>query len=890
MKRTIATNLKTEYSHEPLGIDTLRPRLSWTIQSTLRGFRQSAYRVVVSSDQQQLNNDNGDVWDSGKVASEQSVFVDYAGIPLQSGLPYYWKVKVWDQDDCPSAWSETSRWSMGLLLRSDWKAQWIGLKYESGDQGRPATYLRKLFHIDKPLRRAVVYVTALGIFELHLNGSRVGEDYLTPEWTDYNTRVHYRTYDVTCLLQPGDNAVASMVGDGWYCGSVGWFGLNQYGEFPRYLMQLQLEYEDGTEAVIMSDASWKASRGPILASDIMMGESYDARLVQDGWDYVGFDDSAWFTPEVFGDYQGWLNAQCSPAIQVTEYREPLSVTKQEPGHVIVDMGQNMVGWLQVSLQGNRGSTVSLQYAEILNPDGTLYTANLRKARQLDVYILRGGSEETYEPHFTFHGFRYVEISCSSADVAVLQVSGRVVHNAMSRTGTIVTSNVKVNQLYNNIVWTQRANFISVPTDCPQRDERLGWGGDAQIFSRTATYNMDVAGFLAKFTTDIRDAQRPTGAFTDTAPFIKGTPDWATLVASAGWAEAGIIIPWTMYRVYGDRKIITDQYEAMQRWIAYVKQMNPNLLRKDTQYFGDWLSLNADTPMDVFATAYFAYSIKLLAEMAEIIEKTADAAYYNELFLTTKERFNEAYVSPDGRIIGETQTVYAMALFMDLLPVEKRAFAAAHLVHDIVLRNGHISTGIHGIKYLLPVLCDFGYEDVAYRLLLEETYPSWIYSILQGATTIWERWDGWTEAKGFQDISMNSFNHYALGAVGEWMYRYLGGIDLSRDTPGFKEIVIRPFVGEGITHVDCEYQSSYGVIRSCWSIDSHSFKLSVTIPANTSAQIWIPVEEGKQLFEGKVSILASTDRSFAVNEISFLGIKEGRGIIQVGSGEYNFLVK
>ncbi|MBM7566169.1 alpha-L-rhamnosidase [Paenibacillus sacheonensis] len=887
MHSIIPTNLKTEYLYNPLGIDSTRPRLSWMIETKARGFLQSAYRILVSTDIRQLLDETGNVWDSGKVESEQSVFVPYGGAPLRSNERYYWKVRVWDTEGNPSVWSETAEWSMGLLSRDDWKAEWIGEPFKPVEGNREAGFFRKSFAIGKPIREATIYATAFGAIEISLNGSRVGEDYFAPEWTDYHTRVHYRTYDVTSLLREGPNAVGTILGEGWYSGHIAWYGKNLYGEALRFMLQLYVRYEDGTEETIVSDASWKESKGPILFSDFLMGESYDARLEHRGWNEAGFDDSAWRSPHAFGGFKGWIQAQISPPIRVMEVMEQIAEQKLAPGTRLVDIGQNMVGWARIRLMGDRGSAVTLRYAEVLNPDGSIYTDNLRTAKQTDTYILKGEGEEIYEPRFTFHGFRYVEIT-ASADVNVLQVTGRVIHNAMKPTGRLVTSDAGVNRLFSNIQWTQRANFISVPTDCPQRDERMGWTGDAQIFSRTATYNMDAAGFFAKYMTDIADAQRKTGAFTDTAPFLKGFSDWSTFVASAGWADAGVIIPWTMYGVYEDRRIIEEHYDAMAAWMAYLVQMNPSLLRTDTQYYGDWLSLNANTPMDVFATAYFAYCAKLMAEMSEAVGRAEQAASYAALFDRIRSRFNEAFVTEDGRIAGETQTGYAMALFMDLLPQDTRRKAASHLAADIEQRGWHITTGIHGIKYLLPVLCEVGYEDAAYRLLLQDTYPSWLYSVRNGATTIWERWDGWTEEKGFQNPGMNSFNHYALGAVGEWMFRYMGGIDRRSDTPGYKHIQIRPFMNDKLAFVDCRYESSYGTIRNRWSIEGGAADIQVTIPPNTKADIHIPHADGEPVYEsGRPIPDGANDRAGTGASIIDLGIVGDRRVFQVGSGDYHF---
>lgn len=872
--------LRTEYLERPLGVDATHPRLGWVIKAEGRGYQQSAYRVLVATNTASLDRGEGDVWDSGKTVSDQSVFVPYNGAALMSGCDYYWKVMVWDADDQPSDWSEPSMWSTGLLRRSDWQASWIGLPFGPDETNRPATYFRKTLTIDKPVRRAVVYATALGVMSLWVNGERVGSDYLAPEWTDYETRLYYRTYEITGMLREGGNAIGSIVGDGWFCGHVAWFGPKKYGESPRFLMQATLEFEDGTSQTIGTDNSWQAARGAILSSDIMMGERYDARLERAGWSTYTCEDGEWKQPGILGDYKARLRAQPSPPIQSVEQLEPVSVNRSTENVLIADMGQNMVGWARIAVRGPAGSVVQLRYGEMLNADGSLYTENLRKAEQKDCYTLKEAAEQVYEPNFTYHGFRYVELTLDPG-VELAGLTGIVVHNAMARTGWIRTSDSRINRLFDNVVWTQRANFVSVPTDCPQRDERMGWTGDAQIFSRTATYNMDVSGFLAKFMIDMSDAQRKTGAFTDVAPFMKNPAEWGMLAGSAGWADAGVIIPWTLYQVYGDRGLLEEHYSAMSAWISFLEELNPGLLRVDRQYYGDWLSLgDKKTPMDVFATAYFAYSAKLMIDIAGWLGKKEDAQRFLELFERIRQAFIAAYVDEQGVVKGDTQTGQAMALYMDLLPEHLRSPAVCHLVHLIEEQGMHMTTGIHGIKYLLPVLSDAGYNEIAYQLLLQDTYPSWLYSVKHGATTIWERWDGWTEDSGFQDPGMNSFNHYALGSVGEWMYRYMGGIDLAPGEPGFKRIRIRPLVDRRLTEVDCRYDSSYGQIGCRWQLAEDLLNLTVVIPANTTAIIHLPCGEDEPISENGTALTAHPHLQDA-------GYVSGERLVLAGSGEYRF---
>lgn len=733
--------------------------------------------------------------------------------------------------------------------------------------------LRKEFNMDKPLRHATIYASALGLYESYINGQRIGQDVLSPGWTDYNKRVIYQTYDVTLLLNQGKNALGAVLGVGWYAGSVGPFGSYHYGIDPSLIMQLNLEYEDGTRAVIGTDKTWKASRGPILYSDLIMGEIYDAREEIPGWNDVHFNDHHWSEVTLLDRYEGKLVAQTGPAVQIIEDIQPVAVTEPVKGTFVIDLGQNISGWLRIKVEGPEGTKVTMRFAERLYENGMIYTENLRGAKQTDVYILKGQGEEIYEPRFTFHGFQYVEITGYTGELTSDRFMGRVVHSHTPSTGKLVTSDPVINQLFSNIYWGQRDNFLSVPTDCPQRDERLGWTGDAQIFVRTASYNMDVSGFFTKWMIDVDDAQRVSGAFTNIAPDLGGRLG----AGIAAWADAGVIIPWTIYQMYGDQKIVSDHYPAMKKYIEFLRQGSSDFIRPNDG-LGDWLSIEADTPKDVLSTAYFAYSTKLMSKMAQAIGKKDDALYYEKLFMRIRNAFNQAFVHQDGRINGDTQTVYALALHMDLLPDEARVKAAEYLVSDIQNKDYHISTGFVGVSYLLPVLSEAGYVDVAYRLLHQETFPSWLYSIKQGATTIWERWDGWTSEKGFQTPSMNSFNHYSLGSVGEWIYRYVAGIDVSPDHPGFKHFIIHPRPGDNLTYVKCEYDSVSGNIISEWELKDGKFMLNITVPVNTTASVYLPAEDNNIVFP------ADQDEG-----IKYECFENGHAVYNVASGNYNFVV-
>jgi alpha-L-rhamnosidase len=544
----------------------------------------------------------------------------------------------------------------------------------------------------------------------------------------------------------------------------------------------------------------------------------------------------------------------------------------------------MVGWVRLKVEGEAGTEVTLRHAEALNPDGTIYTTNLRFARATDRYVLRGGGEEVYEPRFTFHGFRYVEVTGYPGEPPLEAITGRVVHSDTPPAGSFECSSPMVNQLQSNIVWGQRGNFLSIPTDCPQRDERLGWMGDAQIFVRTASFNMDVSAFFEKWMVDVEDAQSTEGAFPDVAPLFGDRSEAFLRQGSPAWGDAGVIVPWTIYRTYDDARIIERHYDAMTRWMEYLNQANPDLLRRNKMgnNYGDWLSPKGDyTPKDLLATAYWAYDARLMAEMAEAIGRDEDAKGYEQLFEGIRGAFNETYVASDGRIEGDAQTCYVLALYMDLLPEELRPAAAEHLVAAIEREDWHLSTGFVGVGYLCPVLTETGHSDVAYRLLNNETYPSWGYTISNGATTIWERWDGWTEENGFQSPNMNSFNHYSLGSVGEWLYRYVAGIDLDPQTAGYDRIVIRPHPGGGLTHARGEYDSIRGKIVSAWSIEGNQFNLGVTIPPNTTATVHLPVEAGARISEGGKPVEQTEG-------VKVLRTDDGEVVLAVGSGRYKFV--
>jgi alpha-L-rhamnosidase len=755
-------------------------------------------------------------------------------------------IEITDADGRVERIPSDGRWEASTLPDSGFTPAVVVAELGARPIGDPwpperAGYFRKTFEVDGSVRAARLYATALGSYQAFLNGKRAGKNRLSPGWTDYRKRLQYQTYDVTALLAPGKNALGAVLGDGWYASGLGW-NLQRFVFGPpplRLLMQLEIEYTDGRRQVIATDGSWRASTGPILSSEIYAGESYDARLEQP-WQHPDFDDASWPGVELAAAPDARLVAQRDQPIQETQILRPKARSSPEPGVYVFDLGQNMVGVARLKAQGPRGTSIRLRYAEILKPDGNIYRENLRSAKATDTFILAGVGTEVFEPSFTYHGFRYVEVTGYPGEPPMDAIAGIVFHNKMPETGHFETSSELVNQLWRNILWGQRGNLMSVPTDCPQRDERLGWMADAQIFWRTASYNMNMDAFAHKWLRDVRDAQLPDGAFTDVSPrVVEETP------GAPAWGDAGVIIPWTTWQQYGDLSVVRKSWDAMQRWMEYIEHANPNYLWENARGndYGDWVPANSFTPKDLLATAFWAYDAELMSQMARALGRESEAAQYRDLFGKIKAAFIQKFVQPDGTVGNGSQTCYILALHMNLLPDDLRKAAAAKLAADIQARSEHLSTGFIGTSFLMPVLSETGKSDVAYTLLLNETYPSWGYMIRKGATTIWERWNGDTG-----DPAMNSFNHYAFGAVGQWLYGFLGGIRPA--APGFKEIEIDPQPDARLSYAHTEYDSPYGLIRTDWHIDNkQSFTLQVTIPANTTATVHLPHGQTRHIGAG-----------------------------------------
>jgi alpha-L-rhamnosidase len=912
-------NLRTEYKISPV-IDVKTPRLSWELKSKSRGQVQSAYQILVASSPELLEEGKSDLWDSGQVSSNATNQVEYSGQPLQSRTGCYWQVRSWDRDGKPGDWSPVATWEMGLLDKSDWQAGWIGNDLTALGKGEvyhlpPSPFFRHEAELNSGIKRARLYVTSLGLYEFQINGKRIGNDYFTPGWTDYDKRVYYQTYDITSLLGEGKNAFGAILADGWYAGYLGYALLVKnpvvrgfYGDVPLLKAQIEVEYSNGQKEVIATDQTWKTNHGPILEADILNGETYDANLEFDNWSSPGFDDSNWKNSSEYPD-KPERKTECYPGnpIQVFKELKAKSVTARAGGKYIFDLGQNFAGIVRLKVKGNKGDVITLKFGEMLFPNGDIMTENLRKARATDTYILKGSPEgETWTPRFTYHGFQYVEVSGFLTEPTTDAITGIVLTSATPLVGSLETDSKMVNQLYHNIVWTQRSNYFEVPTDCPQRDERLGWTGDAQAYIHSATFNNDISAFYAKWLVDLNDAQRADHSY----PLYAPAPNVrATDTYSPGWSEAGIICPYTIYKTYGDTRVIRQFWPNM---VAYLKFMetktNGEYVYRERSFedispkggYGDWLSVGKKTPPDLLASIYFAYCASLMQEMALAINEKADAEYFGSVFQKARQAFTSHYTDGAGRFQtdaaaygngdgyidgalgfdGHTQTAYANAIYMNMLNPENEMKAGNFIKELIIANDGKLSTGFLGVKPLLPALSATGHTDEAYKLLLSEEYPSWGFEVVNGANTIWERWNSYIKGRGFENnAGMNSFNHYAFGSVNEWMFGNMAGI--KADQPGYRTFIIKPEIAtEGINYVKATYHSINGEIVSSWKKEGNQISLQISIPVNTMASVFIPAISQDKVLENGHAVANS-------QYLNIKGFANGYLNLEVGGGVYQF---
>lgn len=734
-------------------------------------------------------------------------------------------------------------------------ARWIAAPFNGTPHSSvPAPYLRTEFEITEPVSKAILFVAAFGLYECEINGQRVGVDCLTPGWTDYQRRVVCRRYDVTALMRSGRNALGALLGDGWYCGHIGWLPRQIYGAKPALLAALEIELQNGSKQIVSTQNSWKVSLSPIGSNDLLMGEVYDARNEQPGWSSPHFDESAWLSAVIVDPSpEPIVHEPLTASIRRQEEIRPIK--KDDLGWPLgfrYDFGQNFAGRVRVRVKATRGTTFSFYHAEALNPDGSLHRENLRKALSTDFYTCKGdGQEEVWEPRFTFHGFRYLEVvgnfHANSAPPELLDVTGIVLHSEMERTGHFSCSNPLLNQLFHNIVWSQKSNFMDVPMDCPQRSERLGWTGDAQIFIRTSAFIYDVKSFFRKWMLDMADAQGDRGGI----PAVVPQRDLTKLEdGGPGWSDAAIICPWTIYQCYGDLQQLAESYPMMERWLAFVLEhrcegfirTHPDV---DKWGYGDWLAMDGygkrrgGTPQDLIGTAYLALDTSIMAKVASLLDSPDRAQYYETLHQSVVKAFRQRFVAESGLLVSETQTAYALALSFDLLDNEHRPVAAARLAKDIQDRDYHLSTGFLGTSYLLGALSDNAHLDVAYRLLEQQTFPSWLFPVLNGATTVWERWDGFTPEKGFQDASMNSFNHYAYGAVGSWMIRNVAGLEIDPDRPGYRHIIFKPRPGGSLTWAEASLKTQWGKTEIRWELERDCLVVRLSVPEGCTATLCPP---------------------------------------------------
>jgi len=851
-------NLRCEYLSNPLGIDVRQPRFAWVLDHTARGQRQTAYQILVATQPGLLDQEKGDQWDSGKVVSEDSTQVVYGGKPLESGAAYYWKVRTWDKDGNAGPYSRAAQFEMGLLAADAWKGQWIG----------GANQLRTEFQLPEAVARARVYVCGLGYYELRLNGVKVGSNVLDPGWTTYDKRVLYTTYDATPLLQRGANVVSVMLGEGWY-------------KARALLLQMNIELVNGKRLSVLSGPAWKGKDGPIASDSVWDGEIYDATRETPGWDRPGFNDSNWTAAQVVSSPGGVLSAQMMPPIRVVDTITPEGLSNPQPGIYVYDLGQNFSGWAQLRVKGPRGAAVKLRFSELLYDTGMINRENIRGAKARDIYVMRGdGDLEVYEPRFTYHGFRYVEVTGFPGTPSLDSLRGRVVRSAVESVGNFAASKPLLNQIQRLIRWGQSTNLHSIPTDCDQRDERMGWLGDAHVTAEEAMLNFDMAAFYTNFVRDIRDVQGADGSLTDTVPHRYGRRP-----ADPAWGTAYPLLCWYMYEQYGDRRILEENYEGLKKYVEFLRTKAPdNVLRYS--YYGDWVAIEP-TPGELVSDAYYYYDVQLLAKMAGILGKAADAQSYAQLAAQIKDAFHcEFYDAKHGVYATGTQTANTLPLFLDLVPPQAKEGVGGKLFNDVVYQHdSHVTTGFIGVKHLFPLLTRSGLSDLAYDLATQTTFPSWGYMIANGATTLWELWHKRTGP------SMNSHNHPMMGSVGAWFYQALAGINVEPEGVGYRRIRIEPQIVRDLTWVSATVETVRGTVSSSWTHSPGIITLEVVIPVNSDAKIVVPKEE--QMSE---VVVYECDRTvwekgkYVPGAAGVTGAsqgKEGSIVFDVGSGRYAF---
>jgi len=892
----IPTFLRCEYADHPLSIGTTTPRFSWIVQHPERGQAQSAYQILVASEPSLLAHDTGDLWDSGKVPDANAVGICYAGEPLGSQQQCWWKVRVWDRDDRVSEYSAVARFGVGLLTEEDWRARWIASPHP---RRGVAPFFRTTFEADRPVAQTLLYICGLGYYELHINGARVGDHVLDPGWTDYTQRVLYATYEVTDHLRPGANALGVVLGEGWYGNdhsSVGdhgpWQRLKWFG-YPCLILQLHVTFSDGSETCIMSgDSGWWASEGPIIENNIYDGETYDARREMPGWDTPAYrpeEHDGWLPAAVVAGPEGGLIPQLLEPIKVVRNLSPVSLYSPRPGIHVADLGQNFAGWIRLTVEGPVGTEVTMRYAEVLDDAGLVNQTPSRGARATDRYLLRGGGMEVYEPRFTYHGFRYVQIEGFPGELGPENLVGRVVRSAVAQTGDFTCSNQLLNTIQRNVLWTEESNLHSLPTDCPQRDERMGWLNDMTVRVEEAIYNFELVRLLSKWEDDIADTQGDNGAIADTAPYV-----WGSRPADPV-STCFLLIPWLLFTWCGDRRTLERHYAALKRWNDYLASRTEDDIVTYSHY-GDWAppaselagdgsARSAITPGEFMSTGYYYYNAQLLARCARILGEDKDAADFAQLAERIRLAFNRKFLDPaTGGYAHGNQSAQAFALFLGVVPEEARPAVLQRLLDDVAAHDNHLTTGNLCTKYLLEVLTECGQVEVAYRLATQTTYPSWGHMIACGATTIWERWE--YETGG----GMNSHNHPMYGTISSWFYKYLAGITFDPACPACGHVLIKPYFPVDLAFVNASLHTVQGEVVSHWERIGKALCLRVVIPGNCTATVSLPIRGTRTIRESDVVIWQGDTPGATPEGITACRLSGDRLEVSLGSGTYRFLTE
>ncbi len=881
-------NTNVEMLVNPMGIDVVKPRFGWNIVSAERNVMQTAYQILVASSAEKLNVNEGDLWDSGKINEETSIQIAYKGKELTSRLRCYWKVKVWTNNG-QSEWSANNSFTMGLLYYKDWPKGWIGFDRAfpwdnmKTDSRLSARYYRKEFQSAKQVKYATASIIGLGLYELYINGKKVGNDVLTPTPTDYTKNVKYNTYDVTEHLKNGKNAVGAILGNGRFFAmrqNEKPYKIKTFG-FPKMLMNINIVYTDGTTANIDTDDSWKGTAdGPIRTNNEYDGEEYDATKEFTGWNNVGFDDSKWEKAEFVQEPTGTIEAQMNENIKVMNTLKPVSIKKLSGGRFVLDMGQNMVGWLQIKVKGSKGKQIKLRFAESLQENGELFTANLRNAKNTDLYTLKGAEQESWEPTFVYRGFRYVELTGYTYQPSLTDFTGKMIYDNIKTVGTFETSDALTNQIFKNAWWGIAGNYKGIPIDCPQRNERQPWLGDRGAVAFGESFLFDNGRFYTKWLQDIRNSQKEDGAIPDVAPAF-----WRYYSDNMTWPGTILLITEMVYNQTGDVNAVKDNYPAMKKWLSYMKDryMKDYILTKDS--YGDWCmppvtieagrgkSADKKYPSELISTAYYYHFMQLMIQFAKATDNNADVATFQALGQKIKEAFNQKYYSEKGYYGTNALTDNIIPLYFKMVPEKQIDKVFKNIVYTIEVTNkGHLSNGLVGIQWLMRCLNDYGRPDLAYTIATKKTYPSWGYMVENGATTIWELWNGNTS-----DPKMNSQNHVMmLGDLLIWYYENLAGIKAA--SPGFKKIVMKPEMITGLDYVNASYQSVHGAIKSSWKKTPKQFNWAITVPPNTTAVVYIPANEGDVVAEQNIK------------DLKLIKNEKGRAVYEIGSGEYSFVVK